>query len=165
MTNYFFKNVIPHLFVENIPDHLFKTQEMCNEIMRTVPYAFHDIPDRFKTQEMCIEAVELDPSFLWLVLDHLKTQKICDAAARDYPVSLQFVPDLFVTQQQIDKWDDDDYFLEGSEMIEWYEGYKSERIRMHKLKKSSCLLLGIHQDIESGVCQKMKKKETEKLWA
>ena len=33
------------LFVPNY----FWTQEMCNEIMRTLPDAFHRIPDRFKT--------------------------------------------------------------------------------------------------------------------
>ena len=45
---------------------------------------------------------------------------------------------------------------------------KSEGLRKHKLKKSQYLLLGIHQDIGIGVCQKMKKKKKkkmEKLWA
>ena len=37
---------------------------MFNEVMRTMPHAFHRIPDRFKTQIMCIKAVEVDPSFL-----------------------------------------------------------------------------------------------------
>ena len=72
---------------------------------------------------------------MWPVLDHLKTQKLCDAAARHYPVSLQFVPDLFVTHKQIDKWDDDDYFLEGSEMIEWYERYKKRKDQNAQTKK------------------------------
>ena len=39
---------------------------------------------------------------------------------------------------------------------------KSEGLRKHKLKKSQYLLLGIHQDIGIGVCQKMKKKK--KRW-
>ena len=34
---------------------------------------------------------------------------------------------------------------------------KDAGLRKHKLKKSSCLLFGIHQDIGIGVCQKMKK--------
>ena len=35
-----------------VPDHLW-TQEMCIEIMRTMPDAFHCIRDHFKTQEIC----------------------------------------------------------------------------------------------------------------
>ena len=60
----------------------FLLQEMCNEIMRTMPDAFHCIPDRFKTQEMCIKAVEVDPSFLKFVPDHFKTKEMCDKAMR-----------------------------------------------------------------------------------
>ena len=92
-----FKNVIQHLLVEHVPDHLLKAQEMCNEIMRTMPYAFHRIPGHFETQEACIKALGVDPWLLRFVPDHLKTQKMCDDAARYYPVSLQFVPDWFVT--------------------------------------------------------------------
>ena len=36
---------------------------------------------------------------------------------------------------------------------------KNERLRKQRLRKNSCLLLSIHQDIGIGVCQKMKKKE------
>ena len=56
-----------------VPDH-FWTQEMSNEIMCTMPDAFHCIPDRFKTQKMCDKAVKEDSS------------------------SLRFVPDWFVTR-------------------------------------------------------------------
>ena len=58
-------------------------QEMCNEIVHTMPDAFHFIPNHFKTRKMCDQAVKYDSS------------------------SLQFVPDWFVTQEQIDLWDDD----------------------------------------------------------
>ena len=34
--------------LEYVPDHLLKTQETCNEIMRTMPAAFHLIPDHLK---------------------------------------------------------------------------------------------------------------------
>ena len=74
---------------------------MCNEIMRSVPNAFHRIPDRFKAQEMCIKAVEVDQWYLYDVPDHFKTQEMCDKAVRDYLFSLQFVPDWFVTQQMM----------------------------------------------------------------
>ena len=57
---------------------------------------------------------------------------MCDQAVKDYFFSLQFVPDVFVTQQQIDKWYDDDYAYNDNEMIEWYEGYKNERLKKQK---------------------------------
>ena len=36
---------------------------------------------------------------------------------------------------------------------------KNERHRKQRLRKNSCLLLGIHQDIGIGVCQEMKKNK------
>ena len=44
-------------------------------------------------------------------------------------------------------------FLSGTMVI------RNERFRKQRLRKNSCLLLGIHQDIGIGVCQKMKKKK------
>ena len=71
-----------------VPDH-FWIQEVCNEIMRTMPNAFHRIPDHFKTQKMRIKAVEVDPSFLQLVPDHFKMKEICDKAVKaDFAVCL-----------------------------------------------------------------------------
>ena len=88
MIDYLFKNVIRHLLLEYIPDNILKTQKMCNEIIRTIPFVFHLITDRFKTQEMCIRGVEADPWALRFDPDHLKTQKMCDDVVRYYPVSL-----------------------------------------------------------------------------
>ena len=51
---------------------------MCNEIMRTMPKAFHRIPDHFKIQEIHKKAVGVGRSSLWLVPDHFKMQEICD---------------------------------------------------------------------------------------
>ena len=51
-----------------VPDH-FKTQEMYNEIMRTMPDAFHCIPDHFKSQAICDQAVKEDSSSLQFVPD------------------------------------------------------------------------------------------------
>ena len=73
-----------------VTDHL-RMQEMCNEIMGTMPDAFHRIPDRFKTQEMCNKAIDL--SFLQHVPDYFKTQEICDDVVCEGTYSLQFVPD------------------------------------------------------------------------
>ena len=60
---------------------------------------------------------------------------MCDQAVKDYFFSLQFVPDVFVTQQQIDKWYDDDYAYNDNEMIEWYEGYKKRKAQKAKIKE------------------------------
>ena len=73
------------LFVPN----RFWTQGMCNEIMRTIPDAFHCISDCFKTQEMCDKAVKNDSS------------------------SLEYVPDWFVTREGRWMWYDDYYEDDG----------------------------------------------------
>ena len=59
-----------------VPDRL-KTQEMCNEIVYTMPKAFCSIPDHFKTQDMCKKAVEKDPSMLKYVSDYFKVGVVC----------------------------------------------------------------------------------------
>ena len=62
-------------FINGFPDHL-KTQEMCDEAVRNIPWALKFVPDRFKTEEMCIKTLEV---YLWLlkyVPDHLKTRKM-----------------------------------------------------------------------------------------
>ena len=71
-------------WMREIPYHL-NTQEMCNEIMRTMPNTFHRIPDHFKTQEMCIKGAEVDPWHLYDVPDHSKIQKMCERAVEDDP--------------------------------------------------------------------------------
>ena len=43
--------------------------------MRTMPNAFHDIPDQIKTQEMCIKAIEDEPEALEYVPNQLKDQR------------------------------------------------------------------------------------------
>ena len=35
------------------------------------------------------------------------------------PSSLEYVPDWFVTQQQIELWDDDDEYYDDDKIIEW----------------------------------------------
>ena len=52
-----------------------------------------------------------------------------------------------------DHWDDDG---DKYKFFEWYDGYKKR-----KDQKASYPLLGIHQDIGIGACQKKRKKKTE----
>ena len=192
MIDHFLKNVIQYILVEHIPDDLLKTQETCNETMRTMPYVFPRIPDHFKTQEMCIRAVEEDPWRLYgvpdhfktqemceravedepetlvLAADHLKTEEICKEAVRRHPYLLQYVRDWLVTREEVYMWyDDSEYCGDDDEdnFFKWYDRYKKRKTAKPQQKKSSCPLLGTHQDTGIGVCLKMKIKETEKLWA
>ena len=80
-----------------IPDHLI-TQEICEEVMCTMPVVFFLISDRFKMLVLCIKALEMDPWHLYDVPYHLKTQKMCDDAVWWDSYSLQFVSDWFVTR-------------------------------------------------------------------
>ena len=41
------------------------------------------------------------------------------AAVMEDPSSLEYVPDWFVTQQQIELWDDDDEYYDDDKIIEW----------------------------------------------
>ena len=119
-------------WIVTFPDHL-KMQEMCDEAIRTEPLSLGYVPDRFKTQEMCNEVVRnrlgmiFVPNHFWMqemcneivhtmpdafhfIPNHFKTRKMCDQAVKYDSSSLQFVPDWFVTQEQIDLWDDDKCF-------------------------------------------------------
>ena len=100
------------------PDHFWK-QEMCNEVMRTMPHAFHCIPDPFKTQEMCIKALEADSS------------------------SSEYVPDWFVTKERIREWfdytndDESDHwnYDDDDKFFEWCESYKKRKEQKLKIKE------------------------------
>ena len=76
---------------------------------------------------MCERAVWLGTSFLHLVPDHFKTQEIYDDAVRDESFSLQYVPGWFVTQQQVNLWDD--------RLISWYNGYQKRKAQKAKIKE------------------------------
>ena len=111
-------------WIDEVPDH-FETQEtcievveMCNEIMRTMPEAFHHIPDHFKTQKMYDKAFEED--FF----------------------SLKFIPDWFLRPQQVNLWYDDNYDDDGGhwdddddEAPGWYEGYQKRKSQKSKNKR------------------------------
>ena len=146
---------VPRWVIE-IPDHL-KTQEMCNEAVRINPLSLTYVPSHqtqemcdsavredpcrlefvsnyFKTQEMCDAAVMKDPCGLESAPDHLKKQEMCNKAAIEDPSSLEYVPDWFVTQQQIELWDDDESY-DDDEIIEWYEGDQKRKAQKAKIKE------------------------------
>ena len=139
-----------------------RMQEMYNEIMRTMPNAFHRIPYRFKTQEMCNKAVEIDSWQLKDVPNHFKTEEMCTKAVRYYLFSLQFVPGWFVTQQQIDVWYDDDYVYNDNEMIKWYNDYKAQKVQKVKIKEQ-LLPIAWHPDRVMDWCMSEDEKRRWKL--
>ena len=69
---------------------------------------------------MCNEAVEVNPWQLYDVPDFLKTEEMCDDVVRRDSYLLQFVSDWFVTQEQLERWHDDDDCCTDDELIEWY---------------------------------------------
>ena len=60
---------------------------------------------------------------------------MCNKAIEKDPYSVRFVPDWFVSQQQIDKWFDDDYWYHDDEIIEWYEGYRKQKAQKASIKE------------------------------
>ena len=53
------KKILPGWFTFFIPNH-FKTQGVCDEAMRKIPWMLRYVPDKYKTQGMCIKAVKED---------------------------------------------------------------------------------------------------------
>ena len=54
----------------------FKTQDMCNKVVRKRPNILEYVIYHFKTQEMCYKALELDPWQLRQVPDHFKRKNV-----------------------------------------------------------------------------------------
>ena len=85
-------------WIVTISGHL-KTQEMCNEAVRTEPLSLPYIPDRFKTQEMCNEAVRNRLCIMLFVRGHLWMQEMCNEIMRTMPNAFHRIPDHFKTQK------------------------------------------------------------------
>ena len=93
----------------------FKTQRMCNNVVRGRPWLLKYVPDHIMTQELCYEAVHMGTRFL--SLNCFKTQEMWDEVVEVDPYSLQFVLDWFVSQQQINVWYGD--HCNDNELIDW----------------------------------------------
>ena len=78
--------------LEFLPEH-FKTQEICNEVVKADPYTLQYVPDNLKTHEMFISAVEKYLYSLRLILDHLRTKMMCERVVEEEPDTLEFIPD------------------------------------------------------------------------
>ena len=85
-------------WIITIPDHL-KTQEMCNEAVRTEPLSLTYVPDCFKTQEMCNNAVRNKLCMMLFVPDHFWMQEMCNEIMSTLPDAFHRIPDCFKTQK------------------------------------------------------------------
>ena len=122
---------------------------MCNEVMRTMPDAFHRIPDHFKTQEMCDKAVKNDSS------------------------SLEYVSDWFVTKEWMWMWYDDHYDDDGDhwdddenkdKFFEWFEGYQKCRGQKAKIKEELLSIAWHSSRHWDSRMSEDEKQEIKKLW-
>ena len=85
---------------------------------------------------MCDAAVMEDSCVLEFVPDHFKAQEMCDEAVKEDPFSLICVPDWFVTQQQVKlRHDDDNFYDDDDEIIEWYDGCEKRKAQKAQIKK------------------------------
>ena len=85
---------------------------------------------------MCDAAVMEDSCVLEFVPDHFKAQEMCDEAVKEDPFSLICVPDRFVTQQQVKLWyNDDNFYDDDDEIIEWYDGCEKRKAQKAQTKK------------------------------
>ena len=70
---------------------------------------------------------------------------------------------LFVTQKQVDLWDDDKIFKRYK--AEWYEGYKKRKAQKAQIKKE-LMPIAWHPSRWWDWCiTKDEEKKTEKLWS
>ena len=70
---------------------------------------------------------------------------------------------LFVTQKQVDLWDDDKFFKRYK--AEWYEGYKKRKAQKAQIKKE-LMPIAWHPSRWWDWCiTKDEEKKTEKLWS
>ena len=146
-----------------VPDHL-KAQEMCDTAVSINPTTFFLTLYGFKTQEMCIKGVEVDPWLLDGVPNRCKSQEMCNDAVVHSPYALRFVLDWFVTQQQIELWDDGNDFYDDDEIIEWYGGHQKCKAQKAQIKKELMLIFWHSSHWWDWCISKDKKKQTEKLW-
>ena len=73
------------------------TQQMCIEAVQTEPGFLTLVPDCFKTQEMCNEVVRIMSCMLLFVFvpDRLKTQEMCNEIVYTMPKAFRSIPDHF----------------------------------------------------------------------
>ena len=85
------------------------------------------------------------------------------AAVMEDPSSLEYVPDWFVTQQQIELWDDDDEYYDDDKIIEWLEGHQKRKAQKAKTKEELKPIAWHPSRWRDWCVPENEKKETERL--
>ena len=81
------------VWIREIPRNL-KTQGMYhNETLSNKPCMLEDVPNSFKTQSMCEEVVKKVPRVLRHVPDYFKTPEMCNKTVKVDPWQLKYVPE------------------------------------------------------------------------
>ena len=108
-----------------VPDR-FKTQEMCDYLVRKHCYMSEDAPDRLKTKEMCDVVVKMDSYLFYVILNQFKTLKMCKEVVQDDPILTECVLDWFVRGKMFKKCQN-----EGG----WFEVSKQHKAQKIKIKE------------------------------
>ena len=136
---------------------------MCERVVEDGPETLEFVLDHLKTKEMCGKAVEKYPCNLKIVPDHLKIQEMCNKTVCREPYTMGYDADQFVTQEQIDLWDDEKFFKWYE--AEWCEGYQKRKAQKAQIKKELMPIAWRPPRWSDWCFLKDEKKETEKLWA
>ena len=85
---------------------------------------------------------------------------MCDKAVEEDLCLLEYVPDWLVRQEQMDLWDEDDYWYHDDEIIEWYEGYKKRKAQKAKIKEGHLPIAWHHNRVMDWCMSEDEKR----LW-
>ena len=77
--------------LEYVPDQ-YKTQEMCDKVVKENPWMLEHVPDQFVTQKMCNEAVKKSPCALWWYKGY-EQRKAQKAKIKEELMSVAWHPD------------------------------------------------------------------------
>ena len=148
-----------HIVLSRMLEHILGFQETREGVVFRESYILYYVADRLRMQEMYNEIMHTMPNAFHCIIDHFKTQEMCNKKEKMPWVyfSLQFVPDWFVTQQQIDVWYDDDDIYNDNEMIKWYNGYKTQKVQKAKIKEE-LLPIAWHSDRVMDWCMSKDKE-------
>ena len=65
---------------------------------------------------------------------------MCDDAVWEELFTFHFVPNWFVTQQELQTWDDYNGLCNNDRLIKWYDGYQKRKAQKAKIKKELLLI-------------------------
>lgn len=82
---------------------MFKTQQMCDYVVKINPALIEYVPHRCQTQSMCDNAVETNPKLIEYVSDQFKSPKMCDDVFKKNIWLAKYIPDNHKTDDMCNK--------------------------------------------------------------